>query len=67
MITINFYDINGKHTVLNNDNTPMLFEDEKSAVQYLMLNHCDDEFIEECSFEEFDGDETEVYVKSELI
>jgi len=67
MITINYYDINGKHTVLNDDNTPMLFDNEKLAVMYLMTKQCDDEFIEECSFEEFDGDETEVYVKSEII
>ena len=67
MITINYYDINGKHTVLNDDNTPMLFDNEKSAVMYLMTEQCDDEFIEECSFEEFDGDKTEVYTKSEII
>lgn len=67
MITINYYDINGKHTVLNDDNTPMLFNNKKSAVMYLKANQCDDEFINRCSFEHFNGDKTEIYIKSEII
>lgn len=67
MITINYYDINGKHTVLNDNDTPMLFNRRKSAISYLKLNNCNDEFIEQCSFEEFDGDKDEIYTKSEII
>lgn len=67
MITINYYDINGKHTVLDDNNKVMLFENKKEAVKYLMLNHVDDEFIEECDYEEFDGDPNEEYVISEII
>ena len=67
MITINYYDINGKHTVLDDDNKVMLFENKTKAVEYLMLNHVDDEFIEDCSYEEFNGDPNEEYVKSEII
>lgn len=67
MITINFYDINGKHTVLNDDNTPMLFQNKEEAIIYLMLELTDDEFIEECSFEEFKGNPKEKYTKSKII
>lgn len=67
MITINYYDINGKHTALNDNNTPMLFKDKEEAVVFLRTEQCDDEFIEECSFEEFDGDKNEVYIPSEII
>jgi hypothetical protein len=50
--SINKYDINGKHSLLNDDNTLMLFNSVEEAVDFLKSKGFSDEDIDEVSIEE---------------
>lgn len=52
MFIVHRYDINGQHTLLDDDNRPMLFNSEDDAKAFLSEHGLSEEAIEECSIEE---------------
>lgn len=64
---INKYDLNGKHTVLDSENKPILFDSKQSAKDYLRKFGCSEEFIETVDIEEATNEYNEVFIKSTLL
>lgn len=66
--TVHAYDLNGKHTLLDELNAPILFGSEDEAKQYLLDKGCTEDFIETVSIEEADEEVLkETFVPSTLI
>lgn len=59
MFVINDYDINGKHTVLDDQNKPMVFETKELAREFLEQHGLSEEEIENLSIEEPTDEELE--------
>ena len=67
MYTINTYDLNGKHTILNEENKPLTFLTEEEAKNFLRSHGCSEEYIEDLSIEEVEDESelSEVFVSSQ--
>ena len=67
MFTINTYDLNGKHTVLDEDSKPMTFSTEEEAKNFLRSHGCSEEYIEDLSIEEVEDESelNEVFISSQ--
>ena len=64
---INIFDLNGKHTLLDENNRPILFNSEGEASRYLKNKGCSEEFINSLSINEATDEDLEVFVPTELL
>lgn len=64
---VNSYDLNGKHTLLDENNRPILFNSEGEVSQYLKSKGCSEEFINSLSINEATDEDLEVFISTELL